>query len=800
LKSSRNSDTDISTAQLLQAPITRLSDIRPIIQSLQSSNHPREAQTLTDVSALCTKSPDFGGLGLSLDSELNSSQQKEVFFLISAWLESLNSADRAKPPLPPLDARPAGRRGMTLTEKIFAFHDVERRGFVKPGRTMSVSVDWILASDASWGAMERIHRDLNEPGIFRNDRFWLSLDHVVDPRINDRPEVQKLITLGEDAKSRFKMTDYQGQNYTILHTEFYRERAEPGMIAIGSDSHTCSSGAVGCLSIGLGAADVTMALVTGEIWFKVPEVVNIRFVGKPGIGIGGKDVILYVLQQLRRNTVAADRVVEYTGPGLKYLSSDARFAIANMTTEFGGITGIFVPDDVTHDFVNARKSPKNKSSSVYFKPDEDAEYAVTHEIDLGNVKPFVAKYPNPDDVVPVTEFEGAELDGCFIGACTTAEEDILLGALVLEQGLKMGLKPVSKGKRKVVPGSRPIKNKLEEAGLADVYRQAGFEIGIPGCSYCVGMSADKAGEGEVWLSSQNRNFENRMGRGSIGNLASSATVAASSFAMKATDPTPFIEKIDMERWNQLRKSMPTEDATTSELKYVEPAGESEDSTESEEVQESEVEEPTPAKPKSGTGDKITGKVQRLGEFVDTDALAPAQWLIHAHSNEAIGEHCLEYTNPEFRERARQGFNIVVAEKGFGCGSSRQEAVMALLGCGIKCVIAESFAFIYSRNQPSLGLVGIIIKDPEFYALANDGVEISVDLEANKLSVGGKEFGFDFSQMERKLMELGGITQAFHKYGKELFQTMCKPSGTKVFHKPDRKSATVGGGKKSNLAW
>ena len=172
-----------------------------------------------------------------------------------------------------------------------------------------------------------------------------------------------------------------------------------------------------------------------------------------------------------------------------------------------------MPDETTFEFVNSRKNPRNKESSIYMRPDNDAEYASTHEIDLGNVTPFVAQFPNPDDVVPVSDFEGTELDGCFIGACTTAEEDIILGALVLEQGLKMGKKPVAKGTRKVVPGSKPIRNRLEETGLADVYRAAGFEIGIPGCSYCVGMSADKAAEGEVWLSSQNRNFENRMGRG-----------------------------------------------------------------------------------------------------------------------------------------------------------------------------------------------------------------------------------------------------------------------------------------------
>ena len=117
-----------------------------------------------------------------------------------------------------------------------------------------------------------------------------------------------------------------------MHTEFFRERAQPGMLIIGSDSHTCSAGSLGCLSIGLGSADVTMPLITGETWFKVPESVNIRIVGKPSPGIGGKDVILYIMKELKRNTVATDRLVEFSGPGLEHLSCDARFAIANMTT------------------------------------------------------------------------------------------------------------------------------------------------------------------------------------------------------------------------------------------------------------------------------------------------------------------------------------------------------------------------------------------------------------------------------------------------------------------------------------
>ncbi|KAJ5693484.1 hypothetical protein N7455_003612 [Penicillium solitum] len=189
------------------------------------------------------------------------------------------------------------------------------------------------------------------------------------------------------------MTEYQGMNYTILHTEFYRERAQPGMLVVGSDSHTCSAGAIGCLAIGLGAADVTLPLVTGETWFNVPEAINIRLVGAPKPGIGGKDVILYILQVLKRNTIASDRIVEFTGPGVRHLSLDARFAVSNMTTELGGITGLLAPDDITQEFINRRKLTRHKWNTIYFKPDVDAEYAAVHEIDLTNDVFYRTLYP-----------------------------------------------------------------------------------------------------------------------------------------------------------------------------------------------------------------------------------------------------------------------------------------------------------------------------------------------------------------------------------------------------------------------
>jgi len=188
--------------------------------------------------------------------------------------------------------------------------------------------------------------------------------------------------------------------------------------------------------------------------------------------------------------------------------------------------------------------------------------------------------------------------------------------------------------------------------------------------------------------------------GSIGNLASAATVAASSFAMKATDPTELIQKIDVARWDSFRQRKTGNDITTAAITYVEPAGGAEEVHDTKEAEQDEEKEANTSEESSGAD--IVGKVCRLGDMVDTDAvsavtfssvslltvvqLAPAEYIIHAHSNEAIGKHCLEYTDPEFRERVKQGFNVVVAGKGFGCGSSRMEAVMALLGK--TCVIID----------------------------------------------------------------------------------------------------------------
>ncbi|CAK4079500.1 unnamed protein product [Aphanomyces euteiches] len=645
-------------------------------------------------------------------------------------------------------------RPMTLPEKILTHSAVGlKHPYVEPGQMICVKTQWTLACEITWKSMDKTYSDMGRPRIWRNDRFWLAIDHTVDPRVNHLPRQQMMIKASTDFAEEAALTNFQKPNTTILHTEFYRQRAQPGQVVVGADSHSCSTGGLGAFAIGLGAADVVMPLVTGETWIQVPETVKIEFVNAPPFGLGGKDIMLYTLGQLKCNTVAIGRCVEWTG-NIAPLSCDARFAIANMTAEFGGIAGIFPADERTQAYIANR--PSHNQDALYFRADPDAKYAETFQIDLAELTPQVALFPSPDNVQPVSAVLNTPLDGCFIGACTTAEEDLILGALVLEQCLKQGLKPVSNGQRRVTPGSQIIIDHLRATGLLDFYEQAGFTVGAPGCSFCLGIAADVAQDGHVWLTSQNRNYRNRMGKGSIGHLASAVTIAASSFSMTITDPTPYLALIDPKRLESYMPPVPD----LPPLEVATPA----------------PEQPLPAGEKSekGSDEKNTipevleGRAQVFGDNIDTDAILPGEFLCE-NDVEALGKVAFLHTNPDFRDKVKEGQSIVVAGHGFGCGSSREQAVTCLKGAGVKAVIAKSFGYIFSRNVQMFALVGIRITDERFYELAQPNVPIRVEMRGRTVHVGGEVFRFQMSLFEEKLLAGGGIIPLYKKFGNRLFR-------------------------------
>jgi len=404
---------------------------------------------------------------------------------------------------------------MSVCEKILYAHAIGlNESKIHVGQVICLAPDWSLCSEASWSHMDKLYSGYGRPGIHRKDRFWLAPDHLVDPRINHLPKQKSMIAATERIAKELDLGDnYNPPNTTIVHTEFYRSRCQPGMLVLGSDSHTGSSGCLGALAIGMGVTDCFFQVLTGETYLKVPPVVRINIVGEPKFGVTGKDVILGVLGLIKRNTDCYERLVEFVGPGLVHLSCDARFSMCNMVTELGGIGACAVADQITKAYMDARKDPRHKRNSIYYAPDPDAKYVASFDIDLAQIETFVALFPSPDNVKPITEVEPFKLDGVFIGACTTTEEELILAALVLEQGLKLGMRPSTNGLRRVTPGSKPIVERLKVLGLLDIYERSGFVIGAPGCSYCVGLGADQAGKGEVWLSSQNRNFKDRMGPG-----------------------------------------------------------------------------------------------------------------------------------------------------------------------------------------------------------------------------------------------------------------------------------------------
>lgn len=644
---------------------------------------------------------------------------------------------------------------MTLTQKILLHHAVGlEKSWVEAGDILRIKVDWTIASELAWNGMNATYEQLGRPKLHNADRFYLALDHTVDPKtLASDKRVQKLVQLSRDFAKEAKLDHFFDANQTIMHTKFYRDFVEPGQVVIGADSHTSSHGGVGAVAIGLGGADVCIAMILGETWIQVPEAIQVIWDGRMPFGITGKDVILQTLKVLGRNTVAMERSVEYGGDAMEHFSTDFRFTVANMTAEFGGLNGIFPADQRTAELLAHRRG-YNKDA-LYFRADPDARYASRHVFDLTNLGPQVAKPFSPDDVWRVEEVAGQEMQGMFIGACNTTEEELILGALVLREALREGHKPKDTANRLMVPGSTEIHDNLERRGLLAFYQQAGFRIGVPGCSMCLGIASDKAGPGENWLTSQNRNFENRMGPGSIAWLASAPTVAASALQMRIADPRPLIARITEAEFRALLKKAPA----------LPPVVVSEPATPA-----AVAHSATPQATKK-TGAVIEGHVQIFGDNVDTDAMIPGEFC-HLTASKEIGDAAFHYVRPDFGARIRRGEDVVVAGEGWGCGSSREHAAWALKFAGVKAVIAKSVAFIHKRNLVNEAIAHFIVTDAAFHAAAHDGAAIRIRAAEGIIDLEGREYRAEpVSAIAWRIQSEGGIVPAVQKHGAETFNAL-----------------------------
>ena len=301
----------------------------------------------------------------------------------------------------------------------------------------------------------------------------------------------------------------------ICHVLFPEEGLlEPDTLLIGTDSHTCTYGAYGVLSVGVGTTDLTEVMASGRIWLKVPESIRIELNGRMAKGVHAKDVILHILHQVTMNGFT-DAVVEFTGPALEHLTEDDRSTIANMVVEGGGTCGLFPVGAI--------------------RADEGASFQKLLSFDLTDMAPHVAPPFKPDSGIPVADLEETEIDVAWIGSCTGGKlEDLAAAAEVLD-----GHKVASSVRLIVSPATLSIMETAGERGYLRTFLSAGGQVVPPSCGACLGMGPGTLNDGEIGVFASNRNFKGRAGTGSV-YLASPATVAASAIAGRIADPRPFL--------------------------------------------------------------------------------------------------------------------------------------------------------------------------------------------------------------------------------------------------------------------
>lgn len=426
--------------------------------------------------------------------------------------------------------------GMTMTQKIIAAHG--GRESVKAGELIRVDLDLVLGNDVTSPVAINEFEKAGFDSIFHKEKIALVMDHFTPAKdINSATLVKRT----KEFAQKYEIVNFFDVGKVGVEHALLPEQGivGPGEIIIGADSHTCTYGALGAFSTGVGSTDMAAGMYSGKAWFKVPSAIKFVLVGKPNPFVSGKDVILTIIGMIGVDG-ARYKSMEFTGEGLKYLSMDDRLCMANMAIEAGGKNGIFEVDEVTLNYVKGRVNREFK----YYTADEDAEYDEVYTIDLSKIEPTVAFPHLPENTRPVSEAGEVPIHQVVIGSCTNGRLEDLRAAAIVLKGRK-----VADGVRCIViPATQEIyKNALGE-GLLAIFLEAGCAISAPTCGPCLGGHMGIMADGERAVATTNRNFVGRMGHtGSEVYLASPAVAAASAVAGKVAEPRD-IGMTDMENF------------------------------------------------------------------------------------------------------------------------------------------------------------------------------------------------------------------------------------------------------------
>ena len=415
--------------------------------------------------------------------------------------------------------------GMTMTQKILAAHAGLNK--VESGELIMVDLDLVLGNDITSPVAIKEFNKLGKTDVFDKDKVTMVMDHFApnkDIKAADQCKMCREFCT-EKSITNFFDVGQMGIEHALLPE---KGLVVAGDAVIGADSHTCTYGALGAFSTGVGSTDMACGMATGKAWFKVPEAIKFVLKGSFRKYVSGKDLILHIIGMIGVDG-ALYRSMEFTGEGLKSLSMDDRLCIANMAIEAGAKNGIFEVDDITLKYIAEHSDRK----PVIYKADDDAVYERVIEIDLSEVKSTVAFPHLPENARTFDEIDDVRIDQVVIGSCTNGRlEDLATAAEILK-----GRKVASHVRTIIIPATQKIYLEAMEKGYLKIFIEAGAVVSTPTCGPCLGGHMGILAEGERAVATTNRNFVGRMGHpGSEVYLASPAVAAASAVLGKLADP------------------------------------------------------------------------------------------------------------------------------------------------------------------------------------------------------------------------------------------------------------------------
>lgn len=600
---------------------------------------------------------------------------------------------------------------MTIIEKILASHSGKK--LVKPGDIVDVEIDARVARDFGGANVVKNIRD-NNLGIENVKKTFFTFD--CNPTGSD----QKYAT--NQHICRVFARDLGIRIYDInsgigTHLLIEEGLVYPGCTAISTDSHANVLGAIGAFGQGMGDKDIAAAWSKGKIWFKVPKSVKINFLGNFPEDIFSKDIVLNLLSVFGANKLLGYSVEIY-GDEVSRLSLDDRITISSMATEMGAIIIFFTPGENIIQYCEERTGKKIKPVSA----DENAEYEQEFNLDVSRFISRVSKPGKPHDTTDISDVVKTRIDSAFIGSCTNGRmEDMRVVANILK-----GKKVAPGVVLKIVPSTNKVWDQCLAEGLIGIFKSAGALVSNAGCAGCAAGQVGQNGPGEVTVSTGNRNFPGKQGKGDV-YLASPAVAAASALAGYITTP----DKIPGNPAVFKPKVIQDEKARVSE------------------AHKTVKEKPT----------VIRGRTWLIRkDNIDTDMIFHNRYLTITDIKE-MGEYTFDNLEgyEDFAKKAKPG-DIIITTKNFGSGSSRQQAVDCFKSLGIQAILAESFGAIYERNAINAAFPILLYKNLDNLELS-DGDNIRINLKTGEILnlKNNKRANVDpFSEVQMEIYQNGGL--------------------------------------------